>query len=110
MAAHDDVLSELGFTADEELQAAHQADANDATTGEGSLSHNGPYQVQGYWTKGDVHVHLERNTAPEADNGDDMTAIVTHPPVFVVSKGEERVGTAMLRDPEALKAVLSDLG
>lgn len=109
MAAHDEIFEKLGFTADDVLKEAIKTDADDPTTGEGSLSHNGEYQVLGAWTKSDVQVHLERNTAPE-DQGEDMTAVVTHPPVFVVSKAGKRVAAAMQRDPEALEAVLSDLG
>lgn len=110
MAAHDDVLAELGFEKDGDLQLGLQSHADDPNTDGGSMSHNGQYQVQGAWKKGDVVVHLERNTAPESQDESDMSAIVTHPPVFVVSKGEQRLVTVMQRDPEALKAVLSDLG
>lgn len=104
MAAHDDVLAELGFTSDDEKKASYQEAFEKAGTSE-----NGAHVVHGVWTKGDISLHLERNTAPE-DTGDDMTAVVTHPPVFVISKGGKRVVTVMQRDPEALKAVLSDLG
>lgn len=104
MAAHDDVLAELGFTADDEMKTSYQAAFDKAGT-----SDNGAHVIHGVWKKGDVVAHLERNTAPEPSDDEDLQQIVTHPPVFVISKGGERVVSVMQRDPEALKAVLSDL-
>lgn len=109
MSAYEDVLAELGYEASEDLATAIKSNADDPETGEGSLSHNGEYKVEGAWKKGNVTVHLERNTAPE-DQGDDMTAVVTHPPLLVVKKSDVVVAGVRPRDPEALKAVLTDLG
>lgn len=106
--AYESVLTEAGFTQDGQLATDLQAHADDPTTGDGSLSHNGEYKVLSAWKKGDCSVHLERNTAPE-ETGDDMTAIVTHPPLLVIEKGDVRVAVSP-RDPEALEAVLSELG
>lgn len=108
MATHEDILTKLGYEANAGAQAAKQADADDPATGDGSLSHNGKYEVLGFWSKGDVEVHLERNTAPE-DVGDGMSAVVTHPPLLVVEKAGARLVAVSPRDPEALEAVLTDL-
>lgn len=108
MAAHDDVLAKLGFEPDAELASFVQGYADDPNTDDGSLSHNGEFKVLGAWKKGDVWLHLERNTAPEPGD-DDMETVVTHPPVLVVCKGDKRICVVRQRDPEALEAVLSDL-
>lgn len=109
MADHESILKELGFTADADLAAQLQDDANDPSTGDGSLSHNGDYKVLNAWTKGELRVHLERNTAPE-DAGDDMTAVVTHPPLLVVERGDQRLVVVSPRDTDALRAVLTEIG
>lgn len=105
---YENVLTQAGFQSDEATAKAIQDHAEDENTGDGSLAHNGDYKVLGAWTKGDYRVHLERNTAPE-DAGDGMTAVVTHPPLLVIDKGDTRIVAVNPKDTEALRAVLSDL-
>jgi hypothetical protein len=73
-----DVLTRLGFTAHLDHPAVDPARV-------ASLSENGPYVVLGAWQKGDTIVHVEQNTAPEAEEADGSRVTVTHPPVLVVA-------------------------
>ena len=103
---YKDVLANLGFQSDENRRAALQTHAENPETDGGNLSHNGDYKVLGTWTKDDIVVHMEQNTAP--DQIGELSAIVTHPPLLVV---EGPKGRAAVRpgDVEALEQVIADL-
>jgi hypothetical protein len=102
MADHEKVLTDLGFTEDSEHKAAIEQIAED-----NNLSANGPYQVHGAWSKGDIKIHLEQNTAPDKDG--ELSAQVTHPPLLVVEKAGNRLFALSPRDAEALREVVPTL-
>jgi hypothetical protein len=109
-AQYESVLTELGYTQDSQAQQDLLDAATDPATGGGDMSASGKYEVLAAWTKGDLTVFTERNTAPDVDSVDDMVAIVTHPPVLVIERGGERVAAVPPRDTTALRNVLTELG
>jgi hypothetical protein len=102
MANHEQILTDLGFTADDDHKASMEKVAED-----NGMSANGPYVVHGAWSKGDVKIHMEQNTAPDQDG--ELTAQITHPPVMVVEKAGKRVFAISPRDAESLKDILPTL-
>lgn len=92
-------LGSLGFAQDGE--AANVARQNAEAQG---LSHNGPYEVLGVWRRGEVMVLLEHNTAPDVFNG--LNALISHPPVAVLSGPKGRVAV----NPDDLELVSTLVG
>lgn len=70
----------------------------------GALSENGPYTVLGSWSKGDVKVHLEQNTAPSEPGSDTMTV---YPPVLVIENGTGGRVNLQVHDLESIAAGLA---
>lgn len=102
MADHEKTLADLGFTEDSDHKEAIEKVATD-----NGLSDNGPYVVHGAWSKGDIKIHLEQNTAPDTDG--ELSALVSHPPLLVVEKGDKRLFALSPRDVESLKDILPTL-
>lgn len=102
MANHEKVLADLGFKPDDDHKSAVEQIAED-----NGVSESGPYVVHAAWSKGDIKIHLEQNTAPEVDG--EMSAQVTHPPLLVVEKGDQRLFALSPRDAEALREVVPTL-
>lgn len=67
-----------GFTHDDELKSAHEAQAN-----KHKMHDSGPYVVHGVWRRGLVNLIVEQNTAVEEISGG-LTAAIQHPTVCVV--------------------------
>lgn len=102
MDALADKLIELGFTADAEAKGVAEANAV-----EHGMHENGPYVVHHVFTKGDVVVTIEQNTAPEDLGG--MTAVVTHPPCAIIASPKGRVAFNP-DDTDLAAALLDELG
>jgi hypothetical protein len=98
---YESVLDDAGFAADPALatQLSDQADAS-------GMRANGPYELHGAWSKGDVRVHLEQTTAPDSSSG--LNVIVQHPPVLVIVGPDLRVAVNPA-DTDALAALLAGL-
>jgi hypothetical protein len=101
MAGYEDVLTDAGFTEDTDL-AGQLSDHADSA----GMRANGPYDVHGAWSKGDVRVHLEQTTAPDSSGG--LNVIVQHPAVLVVTAPELRVAVNP-DDVAALASVLAQV-
>jgi hypothetical protein len=99
--SYETVLDEAGFTADSDL-ASQLSDHADAA----GMRSNGAYELHGAWSKGDVRVHLEQTTAPDASGG--MKIIVEHPPVLIVVAPNLRVAVNP-DDTDALTSLLTEI-
>ena len=88
-----DTMSSLGFKADTKLATRLLDDAANPEVGGADMSEHGPYKVHNAWTKGDVKVWLEQNTAPDTHepDEDEAVAVVTHPRVLIVESPKGRV-------------------
>jgi hypothetical protein len=84
MQALANKLDALGFTEDAAGKGYFEGLAADA-----GMHDNGPYVVHHVFTKGDVVVVIEQNTAPEDMGG--MSAIVSHPACAIIESPKGRV-------------------
>jgi len=79
-----DTLVTLGFLEDDDAKNYFAGLASDA-----KMHDNGPYDVRQVFTKGDVVVLVEQNTAPEDMGG--MSAVVSHPACAIIESPKGRV-------------------
>lgn len=75
-----EALEQAGFTHADDLKAAHEERAT-----KNGMHNSGPYVVHHVWTKGLLSIVLEQNTCPDGDETSGLSALVTHPPVCVVT-------------------------
>lgn len=108
MADYETALSELGFAADDTLKTKLQEWADHPETGGGDMSHNGAYKLLAAYSKGNVIVVAEQNTAPEDMGDGETSAVVTYPKLLIVEGPNGRCAVRPA-DVEALKAVIEAL-